>query len=123
MSLLIRIIITGVAVWVAALIVPGVALEDADTTSQIITVLGVAVIFGLVNGVLGSILRLISLPLTILTLGLFALVVNAVLFLLTAAIAQGIGLPFEVDGFLAALLGALVVSIVRIGLRGIAPER
>ncbi len=123
MSLLVRIAVTGIAVWLAALIVPGVQLAEGDTTSQVITVVGVAVIFGLVNGVLGSIIRAISLPLTILTLGLFALVINALLFLLTAAIAGAVGLPFEVTGFLAALLGAIVVSIVRLGLRGISAER
>lgn len=121
-SLLVRIAVTGLAVWLAALIVPGVRLAEGDVVRQVLTVLGVAVIFGLVNGVLGSVLKLLTLPLTILTLGLFALVVNALLFWLTGAIASALDLPFAVDGFLAALLGALVVSIVRLGLRGIARE-
>jgi putative membrane protein len=122
MSLLVRIAVIGLAVWLAALIVPGVELADGEASEQVVTVLLVAVIFGLVNGVLGSILRLLALPFTILTLGLFALVVNAFLFWLTAAIAGALDLPFTVDGFLAALLGALVVSIVRIGLRSVTKE-
>jgi putative membrane protein len=122
MGLLLRIVITGAAVWVAALIVPGVELGEADASGQIVTVLLVAIIFGVVNGVLGSVLRVLSLPLTILTLGLFALVVNAVLFWLTGRIASALDLPFTVDGFLAALLGALVVSLVRMGLGGLARD-
>lgn len=122
MGLIIRILVTGVAVWVAALIVPGVQLEDADVGGQVVTVLLVAAIFGVVNGVLGSVLRLLTLPLTILTLGLFSLVVNALLFWLTAAIAGALDLPFAVTGFLAALLGAIVVSIVRIGLSALVRE-
>jgi putative membrane protein len=122
MNLLLRIVITGAAVWVAALIVPGVQLEDAELGGQIVTVLLVAVIFGVVNAVLGSVLKILSLPLTILTLGLFALVVNALLFWLTGAIAGALDLPFEVTGFLAAFLGAIVVSLVRMGLSGLARD-
>jgi putative membrane protein len=123
MSLLIRIAITGVAVWLAALIVPGVELGTEDTTELVITALLVGVIFGLVNGVLGSVLKLLTLPITILTLGLFALVVNALLFWVTAVIASAFDLPFSVDGFLAALLGSIVVSLVRMGLKGLTGER
>lgn len=119
MGLLLRIVVTGAAVWVAALLVPGVEIDGADLGGQVVTVLIVAVIFGVVNAVLGSVLRLLSLPLTILTLGLFALVVNAILFWLTGAVASALDLPFTVDGFLPAFLGALVVSIVRMALGGL----
>jgi putative membrane protein len=122
MSLLLRIVVTGIAVWVAALLVPGVELGAGDLVDQVITVLGVAVVFGLVNAVLGSVLRLVTLPLTILTLGLFTLVVNALLFWATSGIAGALGLPFDVDGFVAALLGAIVVSLVRLGLSGLTKE-
>ena len=120
--MLVRILITGLAVWLAAVIVPGVEIVGKDLTQQIVTVLGVAVIFGIVNAVLGPLLRLFSLPLTILTLGLFALVINAVLFWVTSAVAGALDLPFEVDGFLAALLGAIVVSLVRMALKGMTRE-
>jgi putative membrane protein len=121
-SLLLRVVVTGLAVWLAAFLVPGVRLTDGDAVEQIAVVLVVAIIFGLVNAVLGGVLRTLTLPLTLLTLGLFALVVNALLFWLTGAIASALELPFEVDGFLAALLGAIVVSLVRMGLRGVARE-
>ena len=68
----------------------------------------VAAIFGLVNAILGPILRVVALPITILTLGLFTLVVNAILFWLASQIGSGV----RVDTFPAAFLGALVVSVV-----------
>jgi putative membrane protein len=72
----------------------------------------VALIFGLVNAVIRPILILLSLPLEIITLGLFTFVINAFMLLLTSWIAQGMGLGFRVDKFLSALLGALIISIV-----------
>lgn len=120
--MIVKILVTGLALWVAALLVPGVEVTGSELTDQILTVLGVALIFGVVNAVLGSILKTLALPFTILTLGLFALVVNALLFWITAAIAGALNLPFEVEGFLAALLGALVVSIVRLGLSRLTRE-
>jgi len=72
----------------------------------------VALIFGVVNAVIRSILILLSLPLEILALGLFIFVINAFMLLLTSWIAQGLGFGFRVDRFLAALLGALIISIV-----------
>lgn len=114
--MLARIVITGLAVWIAAVVVPGVEIGRGSLVDQALTVLGVAVIFGLVNAVLGSVIRLLTLPLTILTLGLFALVINALLFWVTSQIAGALDLPFEVTGFWAALLGALIVSVVRMAL-------
>ena len=72
----------------------------------------VALIFGLVNAVIRPILILLALPLEIITLGLFIFVINAFMLLLTSWIAQGMGLGFRVDKFLAALLGALIISVV-----------
>jgi putative membrane protein len=72
----------------------------------------VALIFGFVNALIRPIIFLLSLPLEILTLGLFTFVINALMLLLTSWIAQGMGLGFRVDGFLPALLGALIVSVV-----------
>ena len=70
-----------------------------------------ALIFGLVNAVIRPILILLSLPLEIITLSLFIFVINAFMLLLTSWIAQGMGLGFRVDKFLAALIGALIISI------------
>jgi putative membrane protein len=77
-----------------------------------VTLLIVALIFGLVNAVIRPILILLSLPLEIITLGLFIFVINAFMLLLTSWIAQGMGLGFRVDKFLPALFGALLISVV-----------
>ena len=112
MGILIRIVLNAVAVWVATLIVGGVDVTASTTAGKIGTLLVVGAIFGLVNAVIKPVAKLLSLPLIILTLGLFALVVNALLFWLTAAVSNGLGAPFEVDGFWSAFWGAIVVSLV-----------
>src|SRR5215204_348297 len=110
--ILIRIVVNAVAVWVATLLVGGIDVTAETVGGDILTLLAVGALFGLVNAVLKPIALLLSLPLLILTLGLFALVVNALLFWLIAAISDGLGLPFEVDGFWPAFWGAIVVSVV-----------
>ena len=82
-----------------------------------------AVIFGLVNAFVRPIVRLISIPLFILTLGLFTFVVNALMLLLTAWIGDLFDLAFEVDGFWSALLGALVISVVTFLINVLLPDK
>ena len=110
MFILLRLIVNAVALLVTAWIVPGIHLGAAgphptkhDWTSLLI----VALIFGVVNALIRPIIILLSLPLEIITLGLFTFVINAFMLLLTGWIAQGMGLGFRVDGFVAALVGAL----------------
>jgi putative membrane protein len=115
MFFLLRLIINAVALLVTAWIIPGIHLGAAGphpTRNDWVTLLIVAFIFGLVNAVIRPILILLSLPLEILTLGLFIFVINAFMLLLTSWIAQAVGVGFRVDKFLAALLGALIISIV-----------
>ena len=115
MFFLLRLIINAVALLITAWIIPGIHLGAAGphpTTNDWVTLLIVALIFGLVNAVIRPILILLSLPLEILTLGLFVFVINAFMLLLTSWIAQAIGLGFRVDRFFAALLGALIISVV-----------
>jgi putative membrane protein len=95
--------VLAVAVGLAAWLVPGI-----DVNGGFFTLLWVALLFGLVNAILGPILHLISLPLTVITLGLFALVVNGVLLATTAGLSDNL----DVGGFLGTILGALVISIV-----------
>jgi len=102
-KLLIRWAVLTAAVWVAAAVVPGVHVRGG-----MLTYIWVALLFGLVNAVLGPILRVVTLPFTILTLGLFALVVNAALVAITA----GLSSKFDVGGFFSAFLAALVISLV-----------
>ena len=115
MFFLLRLIINAVALLITAWIIPGIHLRAAGshpTTNDWITLFIVALIFGLVNAVIRPILILLSLPLEIITLGLFIFVINAFMLLLTSRIAQGMGLGFRVDKFLPALLGALIISLV-----------
>jgi putative membrane protein len=111
-DLAVRVFVNAVALWVAVVVVGGVDIDARTTAGKLGTLLVVAVIFGLVNAVLRPIVLVLSCPLIILTLGLFALVANALLFWLTAAVSNALGAPFHVDGFWAAFWGALVVSIV-----------
>ena len=112
MSLIIRLVVNAVALWVATLIVSGVELESASTQEQVITLLVVAAIFAVVNIVVRPIVKLLSLPLYVITLGLFTLVVNALMLLLTSWIADLLDVPFSVDGFWSAVLGGLVIAFV-----------
>ncbi|HEY65619.1 MAG TPA: phage holin family protein [Caldilineae bacterium] len=107
--LVIRLVINAAALWAATRIVPGI---HADTSVE--TLVAVALIFGLVNTFLRPILKLLTCPLRMITLGLFTWVINALMLWLTSAIAGRLGLEFTVEGFMPALLGSLVVSAVSI---------
>src|ERR1700712_8320 len=102
-KLLLRWLVLALAIWLAAWIVPGIHVSGGWATY-----LWVALLFGLVNAVLGPVLRVLAFPLTLLTLGLFALVVNAALVGITAKLT----VHLDVDGFWAAVLGALIISLV-----------
>ncbi|RBM05539.1 phage holin family protein [Streptomyces sp. PT12] len=110
-SILIRFVANAVALGVAVWLLGDISLgeEDASTASKTGTLIFVALIFGLVNLIVKPIVKFFSLPLLILTLGLFTLVINALMLLLTDWI---VGDSFEVDGFGAAVLGGLIISIV-----------
>ena len=105
----IRWAINTVALYVAVQIVPGITL-GGDWMS----LLWVALIFGLLNALLRPLLMLLTCPLIILTLGLFTILINTGLLLLTCTVGQSLGLDFTVDGFWPALLGSLVISIVSV---------
>jgi putative membrane protein len=111
-GILIRVVLNAVAVWVATLIVGGVDVTTDSTGKKVATLVVVGAILGLVNATIKPVVKLLSLPLLILTLGLFALVINGLLFWLTSAISDAVGAPFHVDGFWAGFWGALVVSVV-----------
>ncbi|MET8305299.1 MULTISPECIES: phage holin family protein [unclassified Micromonospora] len=112
-GLLIRLATTALAFWLATLLIPGIILESTSAVETVTTLVLVAAIFGVVNAVLQPIIKTVGCGFYLLTLGLIALVVNGLLFLLTSWIADQAGLGFSVDGFWpAAVLGALFVSIV-----------
>jgi putative membrane protein len=111
MNLLLRWLITSLSLFAAAELVPGIHVGRDGWTAFA----AMAVILGLVNAIVRPILKLLSCPLIILTLGLFTLVINGVTLWLASAIAvDWFHVSFHVDGFLAAFLGALIVSIVSV---------
>lgn len=107
MNLLLRWIAAAAAVWVATRLVPGIRYDGGFET-----LLVVALILGLVNALVRPLLRFLSCGLIVLTLGLFLLVINAALLLLVEALANSFGYGFHVDGFVPALVGSLVISVV-----------
>ena len=117
MRFLIRLLISAAALWVATQIVPGVTYQG-----DLVYLLVVALLFGLLNALARPLLIMLSCPMLILTLGLFLLVVNALVLWLTSALAGSFHLGFHVDGFWAAFLGALVVSIVSMLLSVLLPD-
>ena len=115
--LLIRLLINAVALYAATRVVPGLAFDGHWTTIVL-----VAFIFGLVNALVRPVLEVLTCPLIILTLGLFTFIVNALMLLLTGWIADQLSLGFHVAGFMPALIGALVISIVSFVLNLVAAE-
>ncbi|HEU4424840.1 MAG TPA: phage holin family protein [Pilimelia sp.] len=113
MSIIIRLAISAVALWISTLIVPGITVETDSTLGKIATLVAVGAIFGLINAVLRPIIKVIGCAFYVLTLGLIALVVNGLLFLLTSWIAGLLDIPFHVEDFWpSAVLGALIVGVV-----------
>src|SRR3954467_15315850 len=107
MAFLTRLLVNALALWVATMLVPGVTYSG-----DVLPLLGVALVFGVVNATLRPVLKILTFPIILLTLGLFALVINGLMLLLTSALSDALGLGFHVHGFWAAFWGALVVSIV-----------
>ena len=106
---IIRWAINAVALYIAVLIVPGITLRGAWTD-----VLWLALIFGLLNALLRPLLKFLTCPLIILTLGLFTILINTGMLLLTSRIGQALGFGLSVDGFWPAVLGSLVISLVSV---------
>lgn len=112
---LVRVLINAVALWLTTLIVAGVQVvpfAPQDTMATVLTYLLVALIFGIVNAVVGNTIRIVAFPLYVLTLGLLALVVNALLLLIVHWISGLIGFGLVVDGFWWGVLGAIVLGLI-----------
>lgn len=103
---LVRLLVTAASLWVAVRLVPGLSFAGTP-----LAFLAVAVVFAVVNAVVRPVALALSIPLLLLTLGLFWLVVNGLMLWLTAALSGALGLGFRVHGFGPAFLGALVVSV------------
>ncbi|MFE6842131.1 phage holin family protein [Streptomyces sp. NPDC057686] len=99
----------AVAIWLLS----GITLDDHSSLGRrTLTLILVALVFGLVNIIVKPVVKLLSLPLFVLTLGLFTLVVNALMLLLTSWLATQLELSFHVDNFWTALVGGLIISVV-----------
>lgn len=121
---LIKTVVNGIALWVAALAVTGIRLgDDPELSTRIVTVLLVALVFGVVNAVIKPIVSLFSFPFIILTLGLFTLVINAFMLQVTEWIAEPLGLEFSIDAFWwDAVIGAIVITLVSMVLNVLLPD-
>ena len=111
MKLLIRWIVSTLALFAAAYLIPGIRVEDPNAWMVYALM---ALILGLVNAIIRPFLKLLSCPLILLTLGFFILVINGASFLVAARIAEAFGVGFYVDDFWSAVLGALVVSVITV---------
>lgn len=118
---LVKVVITAVAFWLTTLVIglfsddPGIsitAFPPGGTLEFILTLLLVALIFGLVNGIIGNFIRVVAFPIYILTLGLIALVVNSLLLLLVSWISSLLGFGLHIDGFWWGVLVAIVLGLI-----------
>ncbi len=112
MKILIKLVISAAAVWVATLLVPGIQLHAHTTAGKIGTLVVVALIFGIINAVLKPIAKTVGCLAYAVTFGLISIVVNGLLFWLTSWVAGQLSIPFKITGFVAAVLGALIVGVV-----------
>ena len=117
-----RVLVIAVALWVATLIVPGIDVTAGSKAAQVGTLVGVALIFGLVNAILKPLIKIVGCLFYVITLGLIGLVVNALLFMLVGWLSSKLGLPFVVSGFWAAFWGAIVVAVVGALLHFVIPD-
>lgn len=102
----------ALALWVASLIVPGIHF-GGEGTELLLTALGVGLLFGILNSIVRPLLQILSIPFIVITLGLFLVVVNAIMLSMTSWLSGLLGLQFSVASFFwDAILGALIVSIV-----------
>lgn len=108
----------GVAIW----LIKDITLTGGSTAHKVLTLILVALVFGVVNWLVKPVVKVLSFPLFILTLGLITLVVNALMLMLTSWLAGKFSLDFHVSGFWTAVVGALIVSVVSWALHVVLPD-
>ncbi len=119
MKFLTWLVVNALALAFAAWLLDGIRLTGPNQAVHLVIV---ALIFGVVNAVVAPVVKLLSLPFILLTLGLLIFVINALMLLLTAWISTQIGLGFHVDGFWTAVVGAIVISIAGWVLEAVLPD-
>jgi putative membrane protein len=116
------VVVNALAVGAAVALLDGIELTGGTTSEEVLTLVGVGLIFGVVNAVVGPVVKLLSLPFIVLTLGLLLFVINALLLLLTEWISRVFGLGFSVDGFWTAVLGSIIITIATWVLEFVLPD-
>jgi len=120
---LVWIVVNALALAVATWLLDGIMLTDITAEDRLVTLVLVALIFGVVNALVRPIVKTLSLPFILLTLGLLIFVINALMLMLTSWISGKVGLGFEVDGFWTAMLGAVIVMVATWVLELVLPDR
>ena len=123
MRLILRLLANAAALAVATFLLNGITLTAPTTEGKVGTLLVVALILGVLNAVVKPIFTLVTAPLVLLTLGLFLLVINALMLLLTSWVSNRVDLGWSVADFGSAVLGAIIVSVVSFLLNAFLPER
>ncbi len=123
MGVLVRLIIQAVAIWVATILLPGLAggRRRPSTLTTVLVFLAVALVFSLVNAIVKPVVKVLSLPLYLLTLGLFGLVVNALMLMLVGWLSGHTSYGLRVDDFMTAVIGAIIIAIGSVVLTAVVP--
>jgi putative membrane protein len=114
MRFIVRLVVNAVALWLTTLVVAGVSVDafgDAGPVETVLTYLLVALVFGIVNAVVGTLIRIVAFPLYVLTLGLISFVVNGVLLLIVAGVSTALGFGLSVESFGWGIVGAVVLAV------------
>ncbi|UFU02872.1 phage holin family protein [Ruania suaedae] len=123
MSFLIKVLINGIALWLTSLWITGVDFRtDGTTLNTVIVIAAVALLFTIVNAIVKPLVKLVSILFYILTLGLFFLVVNALMLLLTSWLTGFTDYGLTVDGFWTAVLAGLIITIIAVILTLVLPD-
>jgi len=120
---LVWIAVNAVALALATWLLRGITLSGASDSQRAVTLVVVALIFGVINAVVRPVVKLLSFPFIIVTLGLLIFVINACMLLLTSWVAGQLGVGFTVHGFLAAVYGAVIVMVATWVLELVPPDR
>jgi putative membrane protein len=123
MRTILRLLANAAALAVATWLLSGITLNAPTTGRRIAALLIVALIFGVLNALVKPVFKLVTAPIVLLTLGLFLIVINACIMLLTSWVAANVDLGWHVDGFWTAVFGAVIVSVVSFFLGAFVPDR
>jgi putative membrane protein len=122
MRILAWLVVNALALGVAIWLFDGITLRGATTTDRAVTLVVVGGIFGVINSAVKPVIKFLSFPFILLTLGLLLLVINALMLLLTSWVAGQLGLGFHVTGFWVAVFGSIVISIALMVLNALVPD-